>query len=162
RAIAQLRKTLGDDASTPRYVETVPTRGYRFIGLLQTEAAPLPAPRRRSSRILFTVVVSLFVLVVVARFVARQIEKKSAEFAVEAVVPAPIPGRLLHPSPRFQVSPSFSPDGASMVYSADVEGVPHLFVCPVAGGEERELTKGDDGQAQPAWSPDGKEIAFTS
>lgn len=32
RAIAQLRKALGDDAKVARYIETVPTRGYRFIG----------------------------------------------------------------------------------------------------------------------------------
>src|SRR2546421_13031073 len=31
RVIAQLRKALGDDAKQARYIETVPTRGYRFI-----------------------------------------------------------------------------------------------------------------------------------
>ncbi len=31
RVIAQLRKTLGDDAREAKYIETVPTRGYRFI-----------------------------------------------------------------------------------------------------------------------------------
>ena len=30
-AIKKIRAVLGDDASTPRYVETVPRRGYRFI-----------------------------------------------------------------------------------------------------------------------------------
>lgn len=29
--IVQLRKTLGDDARVPRYIETIPKRGYRFI-----------------------------------------------------------------------------------------------------------------------------------
>ena len=29
--IVQLRKTLGDDARSPRYIETIPRRGYRFI-----------------------------------------------------------------------------------------------------------------------------------
>ena len=29
--IVQLRKTLGDDARHPRYIETIPKRGYRFI-----------------------------------------------------------------------------------------------------------------------------------
>lgn len=30
--INRLRDTLGDSADTPRYVETLPRRGYRFIG----------------------------------------------------------------------------------------------------------------------------------
>ncbi|MGC2890560.1 MAG: winged helix-turn-helix domain-containing protein, partial [Candidatus Acidiferrum sp.] len=29
--IRELRETLGDDAKTPRYIETVPARGYRFL-----------------------------------------------------------------------------------------------------------------------------------
>ena len=33
RAIAQLRKALGDDAFEARYIETVSKRGYRFISL---------------------------------------------------------------------------------------------------------------------------------
>ncbi len=31
-AIKKLRQALGDEADTPRYVETLPRRGYRFIG----------------------------------------------------------------------------------------------------------------------------------
>ncbi|MBI3653853.1 MAG: winged helix-turn-helix domain-containing protein [Acidobacteria bacterium] len=36
--ITQLRKALGDDARRPRFIETVPTRGFRFIAPV-TEAA---------------------------------------------------------------------------------------------------------------------------
>ena len=37
-AAKKLRQALGDDAETPRFVETVPRRGYRFIG--HVEAMP--------------------------------------------------------------------------------------------------------------------------
>ena len=38
RAVAGLRRALGDDAEHPLFIETVPTRGYRFIGCLEEEA----------------------------------------------------------------------------------------------------------------------------
>ena len=52
-AVRRLRTALGDHAETPRYIETIPRRGYRFIGRLDTpgvvpqeaSAAPVaPAP----------------------------------------------------------------------------------------------------------------------
>lgn len=41
-AIAKLREALGDNADQPIFIETLPKRGYRFVGKI--EAAP-PAPR---------------------------------------------------------------------------------------------------------------------
>lgn len=39
--IGEIRKVLGDDAQTPRFVETIHRRGYRFIGPLAGAAAVL-------------------------------------------------------------------------------------------------------------------------
>jgi DNA-binding winged helix-turn-helix (wHTH) protein len=39
--IGEIRKVLGDDAQTPRFVETIHRRGYRFIGPLASVAAVL-------------------------------------------------------------------------------------------------------------------------
>jgi DNA-binding winged helix-turn-helix (wHTH) protein len=47
-AINKLREALGDSAITPQYVETLPRRGYRFIGKLRTShstAPTVPAPQ---------------------------------------------------------------------------------------------------------------------
>jgi len=38
RVVAQLRRALGDEAHHPRFIETVPTRGYRFIADTLREA----------------------------------------------------------------------------------------------------------------------------
>ena len=38
----ELRKVLGDDASSPRFIQTIPKRGYRFVALVRKDAdAPL-------------------------------------------------------------------------------------------------------------------------
>ncbi len=42
-AINKIREVLGDSAENPRFVETLPRRGYRFIGPLTTLPDPLPA-----------------------------------------------------------------------------------------------------------------------
>ena len=41
--IRDLRDTLGDDAAKPRYIETVPTRGYRFLPSVNEES-PVQSP----------------------------------------------------------------------------------------------------------------------
>ena len=41
-AISRLRQTLGDSAESPRFIETVPRRGYRFIGSI-VPVVPVPA-----------------------------------------------------------------------------------------------------------------------
>ena len=50
-AIKRLRTALGDDAAQPRFVETVPRWGYRFIALPKADArddeASAPSPRPR-------------------------------------------------------------------------------------------------------------------
>lgn len=46
-SIARLREALGDSAGTPRYIETLPRRGYRFIGTVErvgTEDSPPSVP----------------------------------------------------------------------------------------------------------------------
>ena len=46
-AIKRLREALGDAAETPHYIETLPRRGYRFIGKIEYNA-----PRMRSLAVL--------------------------------------------------------------------------------------------------------------
>ena len=49
--IRQLRATLGDDAKTPRFIETVPRQGYRFVATVTSPVeAAVPKPDRRPRR----------------------------------------------------------------------------------------------------------------
>jgi DNA-binding winged helix-turn-helix (wHTH) protein/TolB-like protein len=40
--VAQIRAALGDSAAEPRFVETLPRRGYRFIAAIERDTAPAP------------------------------------------------------------------------------------------------------------------------
>lgn len=48
-AIKKLRQALGDDIKKPRYVETLPKRGYRFVGTVKKPAGNVSAPNTLNS-----------------------------------------------------------------------------------------------------------------
>jgi TolB-like protein/DNA-binding winged helix-turn-helix (wHTH) protein len=45
-AIARIREVLGDSADAPKYIETLPRRGYRFIGPVEEVQAPWMEPAK--------------------------------------------------------------------------------------------------------------------
>jgi len=64
-------------------------------------------------------------------------------------------------------APAWSPDGRYVAFVsnrlADPDRYPtvaDLYVVPAAGGEPVRLTRSDGAAQQPAWSPDGREIAY--
>jgi Tol biopolymer transport system component/DNA-binding winged helix-turn-helix (wHTH) protein len=155
RVIAQLRKALGDDAKQARYIETVPTVGYRFIARLEPgPAAPPREPESPPRRINWWVPVGAIGAVVLAYFMPffRQWSAhglpslKHTQFTSAA-------GLEMHPS--------FSPDGGSVVYASDQTGHFQIYVRQLgAGGREIALTNDESENLQPAWSPDGTYVAY--
>ncbi len=65
-------------------------------------------------------------------------------------------------------SPRLSPADGSLIYvlgEADWKQnkrISHIWLQPADGGESRQLTRGERGESDPRWSPDGGQIAFVA
>ena len=80
KAVAKLRDALHDDASAPRYIETLPKRGYRFIaGVAEPQA---PQPTRRFSKAWLVVPLIVAALAIGAFAVRSRLTHSRAVVAV--------------------------------------------------------------------------------
>jgi len=188
RLVAQIRRGLGDDAREARYIETVPTRGYRFVAPLQgngngvpvagPEAAVSPPPAvapmaaaeveparlrpwaggLRAAAVLCALLALALAGLAVKRWTARP--------AVTLIAPSG-PGALVEQqvstSASLNVFPRFSPDGASIAYASLRSGSMEIVLRALAPGA-REVAITSDGMqnVQPAFSPDGRLLAYHS
>jgi DNA-binding winged helix-turn-helix (wHTH) protein len=70
--VSRLRTALGDKGSSPRYIETVPRKGYRFVEAVTAEPEIRPASKRRAwSRPLVTYAAIAILAAIVAILFAR-------------------------------------------------------------------------------------------
>lgn len=71
------------------------------------------------------------------------------------------PRRLTTQKEHFEFSPSFSRDGASIVYTTwDDEKLGTVRVVPAGGGEGRVITTEPGHYVDPAFTPDGSKVLF--
>ncbi len=52
----------------------------------------------------------------------------------------------------------WSPDGSTIAFVSNENGVPAIFIMPANGGRATAVTGGEGTQSWPSWSPDGKQL----
>jgi DNA-binding winged helix-turn-helix (wHTH) protein len=185
-AINKIREALGDSADHPRFVETLPRRGYRFIGTTNhppavSEIVPeiisnvsresehstseFPATRqtkvRTSSRTRW-MKISASILVGVACATGLMFSYYRIFPRVNFVPEAPVP---FTDYPGFEYCPTFSPNGSQIAFAwtgdpaAGSKGA-DLYVKAIHSENLLRLTQHQSESICSAWSPDSTQIAF--
>jgi Tol biopolymer transport system component/DNA-binding winged helix-turn-helix (wHTH) protein len=135
KAVNKLRETLGDSAGTPRYVETVPRRGYMFIAPVIAQhdpTPPLPAPHVPRQRDLSRGRVAVAVtcaLVAALAFILFSARRPSLRVVGSRQISRD--GNRKH----FSVAT----DGSRVYFAAREAGRLVLCELPVSGGEIRRI-----------------------
>lgn len=175
-AVKRLREALGDSAETPRFIETLPRRGYRLIAPVERNQAPVvepdpattgrgaadhrlhadePArPRRWSDRLIWAGVLGLLVTAAFGGWLLSRSPKKP-ELPMKVIPLTSLKG--------FEIGPSFSRDGTRVAFAWDGEAQDNydIYVQLVGSAEPpQRLTKEPAFEVNPAWSPDDTQIAY--
>src|SRR5690606_21504811 len=145
-----------DDANAaPPQAEPVPAAGARPEKI----AVPPPAPRRRwrPSVAALALALALAALAAIAWQRAAQTSRPQGGDVVLAAEPA----RRITFAPGSEATPRLNPGGDWLVYTRRerLGDHPRLFLQSLHGTEPIALADGDHAE-RPAWSPDGREVAY--
>ena len=170
-AVNKLRQALGDAADQPRYVETLPGLGYRFIApvhpvggavleLVPAATASEPEPSRRKLSPWIGTAAALIVLLGVAAWSAfRRAPAPPVKATQFLLVP---PKGYYFEGGGLRQAFALSPDGARIAFTAkDASGAFRLFLREFSELESRPVADGE-GAYSVVWTPDGQTLLFTA
>jgi Tol biopolymer transport system component/DNA-binding winged helix-turn-helix (wHTH) protein len=162
-AVRKLRDALGDAADNPRYIETLPRKGYRFVAPVTTVRDNTSPPEVRAAPVDTKGKLRLNVKSIAACIAGITVLGAAAWLAagirtseVRHIVVTP-----LTTNPGHQLQPAFAPDGARVAFSWEGPGGDNtdIYVKLIGPGDPVRLTSEPTEDYGPAWSPDGRWIA---
>jgi DNA-binding winged helix-turn-helix (wHTH) protein/Tol biopolymer transport system component len=156
--VSAVRKALGDGQEGDQFIQTVPTRGYRFVAPVHALSRGAEARRALTPGALIGIVaVALAVGALIGGVAVRRLGRseppvRPVRFEIPVTMGA-------GPAFRQLSRPAISRDGTRLAYVVGGPDGPQLHVRDLASPEAVRLS-GTDGAGQPFFSPDGQSIGF--
>jgi Tol biopolymer transport system component/DNA-binding winged helix-turn-helix (wHTH) protein len=153
RAIADLRKALDDDARSPRYIATIPKRGYRVVAPVSSGDGKGEVANRTRASLAWPGLAAVLIVAGLVSFPFRDVSR-SSPVPLETVPLTSLPGREILPAP--------SPDGrlVAFVWQGPNEDNWDVYLKAVSSETVLRLTHDPAVDASPVWSSDGRRVAF--
>ncbi len=148
----------GDGADT--WIETVPKLGYRFRAAVTPGSARAVGSRRRLSVGSVTAVTAVGAALVAGAIAWTWTYRSSPPAPRSLYGTTAVP---LTSYPGWEGSPSLSPDGTQVAFHWNGRGsrrLQRIYVKLVGEGEPLQVTNDPRRDMFPAWSPDGRRLAF--
>ena len=154
RAVAELRRHLGDDARNPRFIETVPKRGYRLLArVTPMEDSALEDKQKLSNRRIGVLIAAGGLLIVTVLFLAWSRPEPSTNPSLMATA------ALLTADPAMKYQPQLSPDGSLLAYLERRDQRMALILLPTDQPTEKHQLDYVTSVWSPVFAPDSKELA---
>jgi Tol biopolymer transport system component/DNA-binding winged helix-turn-helix (wHTH) protein len=163
KIVKEIRHALEDSAETPRYIETVPKRGYRFIADVQEVAPETQAGKDEPAASVSRVVpANRTRLIIYAGLIVAIL--LGVGFALKRWTNRPASGlkMTLIPGTEHTVGFGISPDGQYLAHVVAGGGKQTLVTMHLASHSQVQLMSTDKAAiVGPVFTPDGNYIYFT-
>ncbi len=182
QTISVLRKKLGETPKQHRFIVTESGKGYRFVAevkeIVESESKKIETekkkplahtqgnnfntkPSRKRTLYLFMVIGLLALILISGAFYTQKNAVQNLQSNTLDWTKAT--NKPLTSNQGGEYFPSFAPDSESFIFAAKTSNHYDIFLRRIGGNKEINLTENSNyDDTQPAFSPDGKQIAFRS
>ena len=167
KAISNLRSKLGDSSRAPRFIKTIPKKGFRFIApvaLQQQQAKPILAPGdqvNEEQTIRLPVLMAFAVVIALSMMLWLGLNPGNDKLMISQEQLLDKVKQLTHQT-GVEKDPHLSTDGQWVAFTRQLndQSRSQIIIKSVNGDREITINQGDFNHFTPKWHSDGRRLLY--